>query len=59
MGRGALLQGVFQGWNPCLSCLLALAGMFFTASTAWEAQIFHYTTLKRHPSAGASVNRFV
>ena len=27
-----------QGANPCLSCLLALAGGFFTTSAAWEGR---------------------
>ena len=33
-----LLQGIFptQGWNPCVLCLPALAGIFLTTSTIWE-----------------------
>ena len=43
VGCHALLQGIFltQGLNPCLLCLLHLAGGFFTTSATWEAHIKH------------------
>ena len=38
-GCHVLIQGIFltQGSNLCLLCLPALAGVFFTTSTTWEA----------------------
>ena len=43
VGCHFLLQRIFltQGSNMCLSCLLALAGGFFKASTTWEARRLH------------------
>ena len=40
-GCYALLQGIFptQGLNSCLFMSPALAGVFFTTSTPWEAQV--------------------
>ena len=39
MGCHAFPQGLFptQGLNPCVLCLLHLAGRFFTTSATWEA----------------------
>ena len=38
VGHHALLQGIFsKGSNPCLLCLLYLAGRFFTSSASCEA----------------------
>ena len=57
VGCRALLQGIFptQGWNLCLSCLLACSLLLALPGRPRSFITLH---LKCHPSAGASVNHF-
>ena len=59
VGCQALLQGIFptQESNPCLLRLPALAGGFFTANAAWEAQ-WKFSKVQFQISASHSLQRF-